>query len=308
MLEFSFAGLSLKNEEKVKYRYMLKGLEKGWNASTSRHDVNYSNLAPGEYTFSVIACNGDGVWSTAPATFSFLIQTPFWKTPWFFITLSIFVAVLIYAFYYYRLNQALELEKLRTKISADLHDDIGSTLSSISIISEIILDEKDNSQKKEMVSEIKNNSISLMEKMDDIVWSINPKNDTLNNLLLRIKRFANAVFEAKEIDYTIDIQDNIKEITLPMEYRQHIFLIMKEAINNILKYSYCTKAAINVSYTNSILEISIADNGVGFLMADIPTGNGLLNMKDRAAAIRGRLRIDSAIKSGTRVLLNVKIK
>ncbi len=142
-------------------------------------------------------------------------------------------------------NELLQtkMQNIRNTIAQDLHDDIGSTLSSISIISNIALREKDPRNTNDTMREIKDSSMTLMEKMDDIVWSINPKNDSLENLLLRIKRFATTLFEAKNIEYTITIQENINEVKLPMEYRQHIFLILKEAINNLVKYSEC-KAGI----------------------------------------------------------------
>jgi signal transduction histidine kinase len=159
-----------------------------------------------------------------------------------------------------------------------------------------------------MVAEIKDNSILLMEKMDDIVWSINPKNDSLENLLLRIKRFGGALFEAKDIDYNMDIQDNVKNIRLPMEYRQHIFLIMKEAINNLVKYAKATKASISASYSDDQLEVTILDNGDGFEMPDQASGNGILNMKNRAQQMNASLVIESRLGQGTKVFLKVKIK
>src|SRR6185436_5005032 len=124
--------------------------------------------------------------------------------------------------------------------------------------------EKDIRQSGSMMQEIKQNSVTLMEKMDDIVWSINPNNDSIENLMLRIKRFASKLFEAKEIDYTIEIDNSIHTAKLNMETRQHIYLIMKEAINNLVKYSNCTEAAIRVRHDIGRLLIEIADNGKGF--------------------------------------------
>ena len=142
-------------------------------------------------------------------------------------------------------NELLQakMQNIRNKIAQDLHDDIGSTLSSISIISNIAIRDINSDRTKATMIEIKDSSMSLMEKMDDIVWSVNPRNDTLENLLLRIKRFATTLFEAKNIDYTINIQENINEVKLPMEWRQHIYLILKEAINNLVKYSEATLAS-----------------------------------------------------------------
>jgi signal transduction histidine kinase len=205
-------------------------------------------------------------------------------------------------------NEILQsrMQNIRNKIAQDLHDDIGSTLSSISILSDLALKEKNIEQSNEVISEIKNNSITLMEKMDDIVWSINPKNDSLENLLIRTKRFATQLFEAKEIDYTIEIDDNIVEVRLPMDYRQHIYLILKEAINNLVKYSQATKAEIRVCCNNNLLELSITDDGKGFIQQKSLNGNGILSMKSRALLMNAELIINSELNTGTEILLKVE--
>jgi len=205
-------------------------------------------------------------------------------------------------------NEILQsrMQHIRNKIAQDLHDDIGSTLSSISILSDLALKEKNIEQSNEVVSEIKNNSINLMEKMDDIVWSINPKNDSLENLLLRIKRFGIQLFEAKEIDYTIEFDEHIAQMKLPMDYRQHIYLILKEAINNLVKYSRATKAEIRVSCNNKTLELFVMDNGKGFVPQQSIAGNGILSMKSRAQLMNAELIIHAELNKGTEIVLKVE--
>ncbi len=128
------------------------------------------------------------------------------------------------------------MQHIRNHIAQDLHDDIGSTLSSISILSNLALKSNHSGQTLATMHEIQNSSVNLMEKMDDLVWSINPRNDALENLLLRIKRVATVLFEARNIDYTIMIPANITEVKLPMEWRQHIHLILNEEIPNLVTY------------------------------------------------------------------------
>ena len=306
IIAFEFAGVNLK-EKGIRYSYMLEGQDKGWSNITDRNFISY-HLQPGNYTFKVLAINNDRIRSRYPATLSFTIATPFWKS-WWFLSLCLASAIsIVYIIYRYRLHQLLKLEKLRSRISSDLHDDIGSTLSSISILSEVAIHENDNKQSRNMVKEIKESSVLLMEKMDDIIWSVNPKNDSLENLMIRIKRFASNLFEAKDIDYSIDIDDSIRDISLSMDYRQHIYLILKEAINNLVKYSACTSASIQIKKEQGILKISIADNGKGFIYKKINTGNGLLNMKERAQLINAELKIESAPGEGTKILIYSKIK
>jgi signal transduction histidine kinase len=205
-------------------------------------------------------------------------------------------------------NQLLNSKMLnvRNKISLDLHDEIGSTLSAISILSEMALHEKKDTETALMLEEIKQNSISVMERMDDIVWNINPDNDSMEQLFLRIKIFAAKLFEAKGINYKIDIDEDVNRINVLMEYRQHIYLIMKEAINNLVKYSDCTEAAIIVSYNTKLLFIVIKDNGKGYNANTITFGNGLNSMKKRAEEMNAEIDMRSKINEGTTIQLFIK--
>jgi signal transduction histidine kinase len=204
-------------------------------------------------------------------------------------------------------NELLQsrLQHIRNKIAQDLHDDIGSTLSSISILSDLAMKERDSVQTLATMNEINTHSILLMERMDDIVWSINPKNDTLENLMMRIKHFATTLFEARNIDYHIRIQPEINMVKIPMDYRQHIYLILKEAINNLVKYSGASRACIDIWFDDRKLSIEIRDNGRGFeAKAQFP-GNGIYGMKNRAKLMNATLEIESGPETGTFILLTV---
>ena len=286
----------------------LKGIDADWRYTGNKGEIQYANLSPGNYNLLLRGATANGITSKNILQVLFIIHAPFWKTGWFIAFCMLLTALLFYSWYRYRLQQALQLERLRAKISTDLHDDIGSTLSSISILSNMALKEKNNLLNTGMLEEIKENSLLLMEKMDDIVWSINPKNDSLENLLLRIQKFATRLLEARNIDYRIEIQDDIKTIRLPMNFRQHIYLVMKEAINNLVKYADATTTVILVSYYNNYLEVTIRDNGKGFDASLPNTGNGILNMQQRAALMNADLRIESKPALGTSILLRMKIK
>ena len=204
-------------------------------------------------------------------------------------------------------NELLQqrMQHIRNKIAQDLHDDIGSTLSSISILSDLALRENSCSQTIETMNEIKDSSVLLMERMDDIVWSINPRNDSLENLLMRVRHFATTLFEARGVDYVIDIQKNIHEVRLPMDYRQHIDLILKEAINNLVKYAGASQAWLEVRFDDEHLTIGIRDNGCGFAADRSNAGNGLSGMRRRAELMNARLTIRSAPGEGTGIDLRV---
>jgi signal transduction histidine kinase len=199
------------------------------------------------------------------------------------------------------------MQHIRNKIAQDLHDDIGSTLSSISILSDLALRENSGAQTLETMNEIKDSSMMLMERMDDIVWSISPRNDSLENLLIRVRHFATTLFEAKGIEYSIDIQKNISEVRLPEDYRQHIYLILKEAINNLVKYARASQAFLEVNFDRECLTLCVRDNGRGFDQATPPTGNGLSGMQRRAAMMNARLSIRSTPGEGTSICLQVGV-
>lgn len=290
------------------YYCKLKGIDADWRYTGNKGEIQYANLSPGNYELLLRGTTANGIVSKNTLQVSFIIHGPFWKSGWFIGVVMLLTALLVYSWYRYRLQQALQLERLRAKISTDLHDDIGSTLSSISILSNMALKEKNNAINTGMMEEIKENSVLLMERMDDIVWSINPKNDSLENLLLRIRKFATRLFEAANIDYRIEIQENIKGTRLPMAYRQHVYLVMKEAINNLVKYAAATEALIVVHYQNNCLLAKIQDNGKGFDASLYCTGNGILNMQQRAALMNADLLIDSRPGEGTSISLRIKIK
>jgi signal transduction histidine kinase len=204
-------------------------------------------------------------------------------------------------------NELLQnrMQHIRNKIAQDLHDDIGSTLSSISILSDLAL--RDRVQTLETMSEIKDSAILLMERMDDIVWSINPRNDSLEHLLMRVRHFATTLFEATGIEYDISIQKNIDAVRLPTDFRQHVYLILKEAINNLVKYAGATRAEIQVGFEEGVMALSVRDNGKGFEPERPGQGNGLPGMRRRAETMGASLRIASAPGNGTEVVLRVAL-
>lgn len=305
---FKWAVTDFNNPLNNRYYYKLQGIDKNWRFAGKRGEIEFASLSPGKYTLLLRGANANGIEADRILKLHFEIGQPFWRTLWFIVLLFLAIAGIIYFIYRYRWKQLLELQKLRNKISLDLHDDLGSTLSSISILSGIAMMEKKNESARDILFEIKESSISLLEKMDDIVWSINPKNDSLETLFLRIRTIAAKLFEAKEINYKIQVDDTIKYMHLPMEFRQHIYLILKEALNNLVKYSGCTEAEIVVSCYSSFLKIVIKDNGKGFDPGKETQGNGLNSMKKRAAAMKSKLEINSKINGGTSITLVVKIK
>jgi signal transduction histidine kinase len=205
-----------------------------------------------------------------------------------------------------RANRMIEMERMRNTIARDLHDDIGSTLSSINIMSQIALQQNGN-EGHQHLQKIANHSARMMENMSDIVWSINPKHDSLEQLVTKMKEFASEILEPKEIDYKFSIGLTVLNLKIDVEKRKNIFLIFKEAINNAAKYSEGNQVTVSLFHSTGILHLTIGDNGKGFDATHAKKGNGLRNMQDRAITIKGDLKRSSNPGEGTQIDLEVPL-
>ncbi len=200
-----------------------------------------------------------------------------------------------------RLQQQLEI---RTQIASDLHDDMGSTLSSIHIFSELL--RKSGNNKEELLTKIEENARDTLDALDDIIWLVKPTNDRFANLCQHIREYAVPMFESREIRFTIDFPESIAEIPLPMDVRRNIFLIIKESVNNLVKYSQCTEAAIIAHDEETVISFVIKDNGIGFDPAKLTDRNGVKNIQARAKSMKAAIKITTACGKGTLVEFWVK--
>lgn len=309
-ITFDYLGISLGNADKIRYSYYLKGADNRWSPMITESRVSYANLPPGKYEFMVKAGYKNGSWS-APASYAFVISPPFFKTWWFILLACAAVYGIVYTLHRYRVNQLLKLEKMRNKIASDLHDDIGSALSSISIFSEVadqqLQQRSPREHTREVIGHISYHSRAMLEAMDDIVWAVNPKNDHFNDLAVRMREFAIPLLEARNISFDININTDIQNIRIQMEARKNIFLIFKEGINNILKHAGCTQMQVTLKNISNQLELVITDNGKGFDINKQSSRNGLGNMQKRAAEIQGILQVITQPGNGTTIRLLVNI-
>lgn len=211
-----------------------------------------------------------------------------------------------------RTKRLVEMERMRNTIARDLHDDIGSTLSSINIMSQLALQENARLPDGQgnagiHLKKIASHSAGMMEKMSDIVWSINPKNDSLEQVVIKMKEFAAEILEPKNMDYVFNIENNILALKLDVEKRKSIFLIFKEAVNNAAKYSGGNNLTVSLLMQQDTLHLAVKDNGNGFEPALATRGNGLKNMEDRAHSMNGKMRQTSQPGTGTIIQLEVPL-
>lgn len=303
VFSFEFAALHYAAPQSNSYAYRMEGFDKDWIRSGTRRFVTYTNLDPGTYRFRVIGANNDGVWNMDGASIEIVIAPPFWRT-WWFISVMVLVGLTIAAaIVYFRIRHLLTIERLRLKIASDLHDDIGTRLTEISMLSDIVYHDSagDGPSFKESVRNIGGIARELIESMSDIVWLINPKRDSLYELFLKLKDGYEEILSHRRILLHINNLHFMEQISLPMEHRKNIYLIFKEAINNALKHSTCSEISINTEVNGRQLTITMYDNGRGFDVSKGGGGNGLHNMQDRASAVGGSVRIQSTIGSGTMI-------
>lgn len=308
MITFNFAALNFSNSFLNQYAYKLEGFDADWIYAGHNQSATYTNLNGGEYVFRVKGANNDGVWNETGTSVLLYVHPPFWRTWWFYFLCTIAIASILYLIYRFRINQILKLQSIRTRIARDLHDDIGSTLSSINMISSmadrtIVSEKKSN----ELFHTIAAASGQAMDLMSDIVWSINPKNDRMEMILIRMRQYASEILEAANISFTIEMNEEDKNILMPLEIRKDFFLIFKEAINNLAKYSKARHVSIRLNFKNQMICLSIEDDGQGFDLAQISSGNGLKNMKARASQLKGHVNIISEKAKGTLVDLKIPL-
>jgi len=307
-ITFNYTSVCFNETDQIRYRFKLLPIEKEWNQPTTLLEARYMQLKPGKYRF-ILEVSYKGRWLKESAFVNFEIQQVFWKTWWFLGILSLIFFGILFIIYRYRINQLIKIQSIRNKIASDLHDDVGSTLSSISIMSDILQTQLDDrSRSEQMIQKIGTNAHSMLDSMDDIIWSVNPSNDKFQNIALRIREYAIPLFEMKNIQFEIVTPQEMYAVTIPMEIRRNIYLIVKEGINNLLKYSECSNAKVEFSFQHSILSVMIFDNGIGFDVTKVKAHrNGLESIKNRASQIHGNITIASEIGKGTTISFTVKI-
>lgn len=303
---FEFAALDFTNPSKNKYAYKLEGFDADWNfTNADRRFAVYTNLNHGNYIFHVKASNNDGVWNDAGKAIKIYIAPPFWKT-WWFMGLSVVLVIgAVYTLVAYRVKRMLEIERMRTKIAADLHDNIGTGLTEISILSEVGIQQTEAYlvNIREKFKKIGDTARVLGQNMSDIVWLINPRYDSIGDILIQIKKSYEDIFLSSGIVFRSPSIREWNEIHLSIENRKHFYLILKEAINNSLKHSHCRCIGLDLIQLPHEIEVHFNDDGIGFEVSEVAEGNGLNNMIHRSQLIGGSLKVISSHGHGTKIIL-----
>lgn len=315
MITISFACMDHSAPEKNRYRYQLAGFSDTWIDAGAAHEATFTHLDPGTFTFRVQSANSAGVWDEQGASIHLIITPPWWGTWWFRIIALVAFLGALYGFYRYRLAQALKVALVRDRIARDLHDEIGSTLSSVALFSEVAMRESGTAggPRSAMLTRISQSTSQMLESMNDIVWAVNSKHDDLQLVVQRMQEFAARMAEAGgfELVFTNGLPEGEQPLT--MVQRKNLYLVFKEAVNNAAKYSGCKTLTVRLHRDRSHLVLEVADDGAGFdpsvngRSRSGGGGNGLGNMRSRAKEMDGELAVRSTPGEGTVVELRFKL-
>lgn len=307
-LRFYVSSNCFSDNEQVTYMYRLTGIDDRWRNNENNPLITYTNLPYGKFVLEYKAINSDGVMSES-GILPITISPPFYRTIYFYVIVISFIAFAAYVFYRYRIRQILKLQEIRNKIARDLHDDIGSTIGSINLYSQVAnvkLSSSENADVRNILDKIEFSSREIIDKTGDAVWAVNPHNDSLKNLVLRMEGHAAGVLGTAGIRFQIDCDDRLATMFLEMNERKNIFLIYKEAIHNIVKYAQATAVKISIIKHAGRLQMKITDNGKG-LSDNIKAynGNGINNMRARATDMQGNFNIYSSENKGTTIEITI---
>jgi len=312
LVQIDFAGLNFSVGDIIRYQYKLEGADGEWGPPVDNRTVTYASLSAGAYRFLVRTVDGDGLVSPTPATVAFIVLPPLWQRWWFLAGMTALVSLGAVWLHRYRVRQVLELERIRTRIATDLHDDIGSSLTQIAILSEVARRSEEGgiTESGAALARIADLSREVVDSLGEIVWAINPQRERLSDLAYRMRRFSSDVLTARDIDFDLVAPANADHIALRAEVRRHIYLIFKECVHNVVRHAGCRHVEIRLQLEAGWLSMKVSDDGKGFPappMGGRGPGNGFASMEQRVREMGAHLEIHSEPGCGTTITLSVPL-
>lgn len=317
-VEIQYTALNLGAPERARFKYRMEGHETDWIPAGNSRVVRYSKLPPGEYRFRVIAANEDGVWNEAGASLAFIIQPPFWRTWWFLSAVSLALLASIIGIVHYVSTQKLQrqlaalrqkeaLEKERARIARDIHDQVGASLTQVSLLGELVESDKESPEEIEQhAKQICQTALETTRALDEIVWTVNPSNDTLDGLITYICKNAQDYLEVAGLRYRLETPPELPNAPISPEVRHNVFLASKEAVTNVVRHAQASEVRIRLRLNANFFTLEIEDNGRGLGGMNPEAAqrrNGLRNMRKRMEDVGGAFAMEPGAEGGTRVTL-----
>jgi ligand-binding sensor domain-containing protein/signal transduction histidine kinase len=298
-IEIAYGSVDFSIVNSIRYRYRLMPVEEQWRPPTAIHSAQYAGIGAGSYRFEIQTVSPSGSVSARTAMVEFDIQAPFWRAWWFFVLLGAFLAALVFSAHLYRVRHLLALEHVRAHLAADLHDDLGSGLAEIAILTEVA---KQHGNAAELAV-VAQRARELRSTMGDIVWSVDPEYDNLDGLIRRWRQTAFALLGNESLAFEAPASELTARIELNPERRRHLLLLFKEVVTNVARHAQGGSVRIKVWLSPAGLNLEVRDNGCGFRTETAHSGSGLKNIVKRAEALGASIRIQSQPGFGTAVSL-----
>lgn len=315
-----FTATALRAPEKLRFRHRLSGLEQDWQDSSNERVAAYSSLPPGDYQFEVMAVGRDGRWQSDAAAIGFQIQPFFWQTMVFRAVLAtlglgaLAAAVRWWSLRRIRrkmqlLTQERRVEKERSRIARDLHDDLGASLTEINFLGTLAAESLEEGTARGRIEGVVERAQRMAKSLDEIVWTVNPANDTLASTANYLCSRTQESLEVLGIRCWLEVSDDLPEMPLDSELRHHLLMVVNEAVHNVMKHSRAREARLFLGTQGTSLVVRVEDDGCGFDPDNVPPGrNGLANLRRRMEAVGGKCTIDSAAGQGTRVCFELPLR
>jgi ligand-binding sensor domain-containing protein/signal transduction histidine kinase len=312
-LQVDFVGINDADSDSVRYSYKLEGADSQWSVPRAQRAVNYAALKDGTYHFLVKAVTSEGAESAVPAQVDFVVLPPVWRRWWFEgIALALTICA-VFAAHRYRVAQAVSLERMRTAIATDLHDDIGASLSQIAILSEVArVNANGHGSAGEPLERVATLAREVIDSMGDIVWSIHTEGQGIASLIRRMREFAIDLLSSQGIDFELQAPRLDKNVELDLQARRQVFLMFKECIHNAARHSRCTRVVAQMAIADREASLTIEDNGTGLRQQEKARGSngglGLANVRRRSAELGGRMELISNPGEGCRVEIRFPLR
>jgi len=304
LFNFTFMTPDYRSITENKFRYKLEGWnDEEWHIFEKDNKLSFNSIPPGEYKLRVQVAIAGSNWSKNEWATFITVKKSWYNEWWFYVLCLITVISIAYIFYRYRIRELIRIQNIRNRISADMHDEIGSTLSSISFYSQALLIQTSDEKHRQVLEKIKENAQQVQENLSDIIWSVKASMDEMENIFRRMQSFGSELLDSKNILFHFDIDEKMNHVKLDMTYRKNFYLIFKEAINNAAKYAQCKNVWVNIDHGGHHAVMKIKDDGKGFNSMQRTDGNGLTNMHERAVQMKGSLTVESNSGSGTVITL-----
>jgi ligand-binding sensor domain-containing protein/signal transduction histidine kinase len=322
-VEIRYTGLNLGGSERARFRYQLQGHETDWTQAGNVRVAHYSRLPAGDYRFVVSACNEDGVWNEAGASLALTVLPPYWATWWFRTATAILILGIVGGIVFYLSTQRLQrqlavmkqqeaLEKERARIARDIHDQLGASLTQLALLGELVETDKESPPDIEgHARQICQTARDTTRTLDEIVWTVNPSNDTLEGVVNYVCKYAQEYLSVAGLRYRLEIPPDLPEASIAPEVRHNIFLAAKEAVTNIVRHARATSAWLRLNLEPDRFTLEIADDGRGLAGMDAQraaTRNGLTNMRKRMEDVGGGFEFIQRAEGGTIVRLSAPLR